>query len=129
MLFTVLWQLILPSLILLLFTMVRRIFLVFLLLVLVVTLFISFICHGTKLGVQLEMALNCVEGGGHRHNLFILWGFGSPESLRFKSVKLAICRVHEGLMGDGGKIAFEVILVLTADVGLEVVAGNHKISL
>ncbi len=31
-------------------------------------------------------------------------------------------------MGDGGKFPIEVILVLTADVHLEVVAGDHKVS-
>ncbi len=32
-------------------------------------------------------------------------------------------------MGDGGKFVIKVILVLMADVHLEVVAGNYKVSL
>ncbi len=32
-------------------------------------------------------------------------------------------------MSDGGKFTIEVILVLTVNVHLEVVAGNHKVSL
>ena len=32
-------------------------------------------------------------------------------------------------MGDGCELAIEVILVLMADVCLEVVAGDHKVSL
>ncbi len=113
---TVLWRLFLPSLILLLLTLVERGLLVLLLLVLVVALLLSFICNGAKLGVQLEMALERVGGGCHHHNRFVVLGFGSPESLCFKQVKLALCRGHEGLVGDGGEVAIKVIIVLTANV-------------
>ncbi len=56
-------------------------------------------------------------------------GFHTQESLGFKPVKLALCRGHKGLVGDGGKFAIKVILVLKADVCLEDVAGNHNVSL
>jgi hypothetical protein len=82
--------------------LVRCIFLVLLLVVLVVPFLLSFICNGAELGVQLELTLKRAEGGGHCHNLFVIWGFCSPESLCFKPVKLALCRGREGLMGDGG---------------------------
>jgi hypothetical protein len=127
-LFTILLGLFHPSLILLLFTPVRCILLVLLLLVLVVALFLSFVCNCTELGVQLQLALERAEGGSHCHNLFVIWGFCPPGPFCFKPVKLALCRGHEGLMGEGGKFAIKVILVLMADVHLEVVAGNHKVS-
>jgi hypothetical protein len=127
--FTVLWQLFLPSLILFLFPLVRSVLLVLLVLVLVVALFLSFIYNGAELGVQLELTIERVEGGGHRHNLFVVWGFHPPESLGFKPVKLVLCRGHEGLVGDGGMFAIEVTFVLMAKVCLEVVAGDHKVNL
>jgi hypothetical protein len=78
-LLTVLWRLYFPDFILLLFPLVVSILLV-LLLVLLVTLFLSFICNSTEVGVQLELALECVEGGSHCNNPLIVWGFGSLES-------------------------------------------------
>jgi hypothetical protein len=78
-LLTALWWLFLPGFILLLFPSVVS-FLLVLLLVLLVTLFLSFICNSAEFGVQLELALECVKGGGHCNNLLVIWGFGSPES-------------------------------------------------
>jgi hypothetical protein len=125
----VLWWLFLPSLILLMFRLIELVLLVLLLLVLVVALvLLSFVCNGAEFGVQLEVALERIKGGGHCPNCFAVWGFSSPESFLFKPVKLVLCRDHEGLMGDGGKFAIEVILVLMVDVHLEVMAGNHKVS-
>jgi hypothetical protein len=72
MFFTVLWRLFLPSLILLLLTLVERILLVLLFLALVVALIVSFICIRAELGVQLELALEHVEGSGHCHNLLLV---------------------------------------------------------
>ena len=53
-------------LILLLFASVGCVLLVLLLLALVVVLLVSFVCNGAELGVQLELALEHVEGGGSR---------------------------------------------------------------
>jgi hypothetical protein len=69
---TILWWLFLPSLIIFLLTLVGHILLVLLLLALVVALLVSFICNGAELGVELELALEHVEGDGRRHNLFVL---------------------------------------------------------
>jgi hypothetical protein len=129
MLFIVFWLLFLPSLILFLSLLVRCTLLVLLFLILVFALFLSIICNCAELGVQLEMVLERIEGGGHRHNLFVVWRFCPPESLGIKPVKLALCRGHEGLMGDGGKFDIEVILMLMAVVCLEVMVENHKVSL
>ncbi len=120
MIFTFLRRFFLPSLILFLLTMVGHILLVLLLLVLVVALLLSFVCNGVELGVQLELAFECIEGGSHSHNLFVVWGYG---------IKLVLRRGHEGLVDDGGEFAIEVALMLIANVRLEVVAGNHKVSL
>ena len=125
-LFTILWRLFLPSFILFLFPLVRSILLVLLLLVLVVALFLSFICNGAELGVQLQLALERIEGSGHCHNHFVVSGFCSPESLDFEPIKLVLCRGHEGLVGDGGKFTIKVILVLMPNVHLEVMAEDHK---
>ncbi len=78
-LFTVLWWLFLSGFILLLFPLVVSI-LLFLLLLPLVALFLSFIHNSSELGVQLELAFERVKGGGHRNNLLVVWGFGSPES-------------------------------------------------
>jgi hypothetical protein len=78
-LLTVLQRLFLPGFILLLFLAVVSILLV-LLLVLLVALFLSFICNSAEFGVQLELAFECIKGGGHHNNLLVVWGFGSPES-------------------------------------------------
>jgi hypothetical protein len=104
-LFTILWPLLLPGFILLLFPTVVSILLILLLLVLIVALFLSFICNGAELGVQLELAFERIEGGSHRNNLLIVWGFCPPESLGLQPVKLVLCRGHECLMGDGSKFA------------------------
>jgi hypothetical protein len=101
MFFAVLWRLFLPSLILFLLTSVGCILLVLLLLALVVTLLVSFICNGAELGVQLELTFKHIKGGGHCHNLLVVCGFGSPESLYLEPVILALDRGHEGLIGDG----------------------------
>jgi hypothetical protein len=34
---------------------------------------VSFVCNGVERGVQLELALERVEGCGHQHNLFVVW--------------------------------------------------------
>ncbi len=129
MFFTILWQIFLPSLILFLLTSVERILLVLLLLALVVALLVSFVHNEAELGVQFELPFKRVKDGGHCNNLFVVWGLGSPESLCLEPVVLAAGGGHEGLVGDDCELAIKVILVLTADVCLEVVAGDHKVSL
>ncbi len=91
--FTVFWRLFLPRLILHLFTLVGFVLLVFLLLALVVALLVHMVCNGAELGIQLELALQSVEGGGHCHNFLVVGGFGSPHSFCFEPVKFALCKV------------------------------------
>ncbi len=129
MFFTILWRLFLPIPILFLLTPVVHILLVLLLLALVIAFLVSFVHNGAKRGVQLELAFKCVKGGGHCHNHLVIWGLGSPESLHLEPVVRVLGRGLEGLMGDGCELAIKVILVLTADVHIEVVAGDHKVSL
>jgi hypothetical protein len=105
MFFTVLWWLILPSFILFLLTSVERILLVLLLLALVGVLLIIFIHNGAQLGVQLELAFNCIKGSSHCQNLLAVWELGSPESLCLEPVILALGGGHEGLVGDGCELA------------------------
>jgi hypothetical protein len=107
---------------------VVRVLLVLLPLGLVVALLVSFICNGAELGVQLELALKHIDGGGHCHNLLIVLGFGSPDSLCLEQVKLVLGGCHKGLVGDGRELAIKVVLLLLIDVGPEVVAGDHKVS-
>ncbi len=71
-----------------------------------------------------ELASEHIKGSGHRNNLLVVWGFCPPESLGFQPVKLALCRCHKGLVGDAGKFTIKVILLLTANVCFEVVAGT-----
>ncbi len=82
-LLTVLWRLFLPGFILLLFSLVVCILLV-LLLVPLVALFLSFICNSAEFGVQLDLAFECIKGGGHCNNFLVVWGFCPPESLGFQ---------------------------------------------
>ncbi len=114
-LLTILWRLFLPGIILLLFPSVVSILLL-LLLVLLVALFLSFICNCAEFGVQVELAFEHIKGGGHRNNLLVIWGFGSPESFGLQPVGLALCWGHGGLVSDGGKFTVKVIFVLLADV-------------
>jgi hypothetical protein len=126
-LLTILWWLFLPGFILLLFLLVVSVLLV-LLLVLLVALFLSLIHNSAEFGVQLELALERVKGSGHCNNLLVIWGFCPLESLGFQPVKLALCQCYKGLVGDVGKFTIKVILVLTANVSFEVVAGDNKVS-
>jgi hypothetical protein len=104
-------------------------FLILLLLGLIVPLFVSFVYNGAELGLKLELTFERIENGGHCHNLLTIWGLGSPESLHLEPVILALGGGHEGLMGDGCAHAIKVILMLMAEVRLEVVAGANKVSL
>jgi hypothetical protein len=126
-LLTILWRLFLPGFILLLFLLVVSILLV-LLLVLLVVLFLSFICNSDEFGVQLELTFERIKGGSHRNNLLVDWKFSSPEYFGLQPVELAFCGHHEGLVIDGGEFTVKVILMLLANVRLEVVAGNQKVS-
>jgi hypothetical protein len=63
---------------------------VFLLLALVVALLVPIVCNGAKLGIQLKLALESIEGGGHCHNFVVVGRFGSPNCIGFESVKLAL---------------------------------------
>jgi hypothetical protein len=127
-LLTVLWWPFLPGSILLLFPLVVSIILNFFLLDLVIALFFFFISNGAEFGIQLEMALERIESGGHQRNLFIIWGCCSPDSLCLQPVKLELCRCHVGLVSDGDKFTIKIILVLSVNVRLEVVAGDNKVS-
>ncbi len=55
-------------------------------------------------------------------------GLGYPESLCLEPVVLALGKDHEGLVSDGCKFAIKLVLVLMADVRLDV-AGDNKVSL
>ena len=50
----------------------------------------SLICNGVELGIQLKLALESIEGGGHCHNFVVVGRFGSPNCIGFESVKLAL---------------------------------------
>ncbi len=97
MFFTILWRLFLPSLVLFLLTPDEHIVLVLLLLALVVSLPVSFVHNGAELGVQLELAFKRVKGGCHHHNLLVVWGLGSQESLCLEPVVLVLGGGHEGV--------------------------------
>ncbi len=88
--FTVLWRLFLPRLILVLFTSMECVLLVFLLLALVAALFVPIVCNCNELGIQLELVLENLEDGGHCHNFLIIEGFGFPHPFCFEPVKLAL---------------------------------------
>jgi hypothetical protein len=82
--------------------------------------------NGAELEVQIELAFKCIKGGGYCHNLLVIWGFGSPESLCLEPVVLALGRGHEGLVGDGCELTIEVILMLMADVRLKLWQGATR---
>ncbi len=50
-------------------------------------------------------------------------------SFGLQPIELAFCGCHEGLVSDGGEFTVEVILMLSVDVQLEVVAWNHEVSI
>jgi hypothetical protein len=77
----------------------------FLLLVLVVALFLSFICNSAEFGAQLELAFERIEGGSHHNNLLVVWGFSSvmpmeiiymdtEDEYKYMVLKIHIFKVH-----------------------------------
>ncbi len=58
---------------------------------------------------------------------FLLFNFLIPEKKRWGTYLLD--PLHEGLVGDGCEFAIEVILMLMVDVHIEVMAGDHEVSL
>jgi hypothetical protein len=60
--------------------------------------------------------------------LLVVRGFGTPLPLHLKVIILAHGRDHEDLVGRG-EGAVEIILMLAADVLLEVVAGHLSIGI
>ncbi len=92
MLLTFLWWLFLPGFILLLFPLVESILLV-LLLVLLVALFLSFIHNSAEFVVQLELALERINGGGNQ-TIFSSSGDLAPQSpLVFNQLNLHFANV------------------------------------
>jgi hypothetical protein len=127
-LFTILWSLFLPGFILLLFPSVVSILLVLLLLVLLLPFSFPSLAIALSLGSNLSWPLSALRAAVIATIFFVVWGFCLPESLGLQPIKSALPRCHEGLVGDGGKFTIEVIPRLTANVRLEVVAGNHQVS-
>jgi hypothetical protein len=66
-----------------LFMLVRCVLFVFLLIALFIVLLVPIACNGAELGIQLELALESIEGGGHCHNFLVFRGFGYPHSFLF----------------------------------------------
>ena len=101
-----------------------------LLLALVLTLFLLFLVlsNGTKLGVELELALEGADLGRHGHDLFVVGRFGSPVTLVLEIVKVGLARGHESLV-DNGERPIEVAIVLLFHVGFEIVAGNNQVGI
>jgi hypothetical protein len=83
----------------------------------------------SKLFVELEISLESIERSQHGHNLLIIRRFGSPRPLSLEVVPLASGKCHEGLMGHSSEFPVEPVVMVAADVLLEVVAGDNKVSI
>jgi hypothetical protein len=123
------WHL-LPFLVSLLEFLVGSILLVLRFLILfVITLVVFFLvvlCKGTELGVELELALEGVNLGRHRHDLFVVGRFGSPLARGLQVIEVRLGKGHEGFVGNG-KCPVEKVVVLLFHVGFKVVAGHDKV--
>ncbi len=125
------WHL-LPFLVLLLVPLVGSIFhallfLVFLVLTLVVLFLVDF-CNGADLGVKLQLALEGINLSHHRHNLFVVGGFGSPLARGFEVIEVRLGKGHEGFVSNGER-PIKKVVVLLLHVGFEVVAGHNKVGI
>jgi hypothetical protein len=92
-LFIVCWWLFHPRLILLLFTLIECVLLVFLLPALVAALFVSIVCNGAEHGIQLKLALESVESSGHCQNFLVVRRFGSQIPLVLSQSNLHLAEV------------------------------------
>ncbi len=89
---TFFWRFLLPHLVTLFLTTKVCVLLLLLLLALVIV-FIVLFGSGAELWVQLEQALQGIERISHCHNLLIVGGFGTPDTLGFKPIILHLAVV------------------------------------
>jgi hypothetical protein len=113
-------QFLLPCLIFLLFLLVLLVLLVLLLQGFAVIL-LSLASNGAELGIQLELALQGVDFGGHRHNLLVVGGFSTP-------LPLCLGHGHHGFVSEAGEVSVKILIVLGAHVIREVVAWDQEVS-
>ncbi len=73
--------------------------------------------------IELELALEGLDLGGHGHDLLIVRGLGPPLFLADKPIIFGLGHFEQRFMVSEHKLAIEVVIVLATDVGLEVVAG------
>jgi hypothetical protein len=81
----------------------------------------------SELFVELEMSLEGIECSQHGHNLLVVRGFGSPHPLCLEVVPLAGGKGHKGLVGHSCEFLVKPVIMVEADVLLEVVARDDKI--
>jgi hypothetical protein len=81
----------------------------------------------SELVIKLEMSLESIECSQHGHNLLVTRGFGSPSSLSLKIDALAGGKGHEGLVSHSSEPPIKPIIMVVADVLIEVVAGDDTV--
>jgi hypothetical protein len=127
--FTILGWYLLPLLILLLLGLVPVLLLVLLLGVALFLALASLFQGIPKLLVGLEMALESLDFSGHCHDLLVVKGFGTPNSLHLKPVVLTRGRGHQALVSEASKSSVKVVFILATNVLLEVGAGDDVVGL
>ncbi len=79
--------------------------------------------------VGLELSFEDFDLGGHGDNFLVIGGFGTPLSLLVEPIVLAHGKGHDRFVGDSGKVAIKVVVVVALDVCFEVVARNNVIGI
>ncbi len=128
-LFTVLWRLFFHTSSFFCSRQLCMFFLFFFLLALLLPFLFPLFAMVLRLGSSLSWPLSGLRAAVIV-TIFLLSGdLAPPDSLSLEPVKLVLGGGHKGLVGDGHELSIEVVLVLPTDIGLEVVAGDHKVSL
>jgi hypothetical protein len=122
----------LPCLILLLLGLVSSVLLV--LCLPIPTLSISFalafaLDNISELVIELEIPLESIKHSRHGHNLLITGGFVSPSYLSLYIVALVGGKGHAGFVGHSSELPIKPIIMVAADVLLEVMAGDNTVGI
>jgi hypothetical protein len=116
----------LPCLILLLLGLVSSVFLV--LCLRITALSLSFALAFALDNIS-KMSLESIERSRHGHKHHVTGRFGSPSSLSLYIVALAGGKGHEGFVGHSSELSIKPIIMVAADVLLEVVAGDNTVGI
>ncbi len=83
----------------------------------------------SKLVLKLEMFHESIECSQHGNNVLIIRGFGSPSSLSLEVVTLVVGKGHKCIVGHSKELPVKPVIMVVADVLLEVVTWDDKIGI